>query len=79
MNLVQDVGLRIRRSSSITRFFAIFLRDNLMSLGLRKQVTMSKSSTKAEHKALANETTKVTWIQSLLKGLSIFAPLYAKL
>jgi hypothetical protein len=60
MNLTQDVGLRIRRSYSITWVFAIFLRDNLMSLSPIKQATMSKSSTKGEHKALANETTKVT-------------------
>lgn len=72
MNLIQDVGLRIRRSSPITWVFAIFLIDNIMSLSPRKQATMSKSCTKAEHKALANETTKIMWIQSLLKGLSIF-------
>ncbi|CAH1424564.1 unnamed protein product [Lactuca virosa] len=51
--------------------FAIFLRPNLISWSSRKQPTVSRSSTEAEYKALANGTAEDTWIQSLLKELGV--------
>jgi hypothetical protein len=36
--------------------------------------TVSRSSTEAEYKALANETIEVMWIQTLLKELKIPSP-----
>jgi hypothetical protein len=39
-----------------TRGFAIFVGLNLVSWSARKQATVSRSSTEAEYKALANAT-----------------------
>jgi hypothetical protein len=54
-----------------TSGFAIFLGSNLISWSARKQATVSRSSTEAEYKSLANATAEVMWVQSLLKEMSI--------
>jgi histone deacetylase 1/2 len=51
--------------------FAIFLGPNLLSLSARKQATVSRSSTEAEYKSLANATSEVIWLEALLKELGI--------
>lgn len=43
-----------------------FVGSNLISWNAHKQATMSRSSTEAEYKALANATAKVIWVQTLL-------------
>jgi histone deacetylase 1/2 len=54
--------------------FAVFFGSNLISWSSRKQPTVSRSSTEAEYKALANGTAEVSWIQSLLKELYVMQP-----
>lgn len=54
-----------------TEGFATFDGPNLISWSARKQPTVSRSSTEAEYKALANGAAKATWVQSLLRELQV--------
>ncbi|GJS91360.1 retrovirus-related pol polyprotein from transposon TNT 1-94 [Tanacetum coccineum] len=51
--------------------FAIYLGSNLISWTTRKQRTVSRSSTEAEYKALADTVAELTWLQALLNELGI--------
>lgn len=53
---------------------AVFLGANLISWNARKQATVSRSSTEAEYKALANATAEIIQVQTLLKELGIAQP-----
>jgi histone deacetylase 1/2 len=43
----------------------------LISWSARKQATVSRSSTEAEYKALANATTELIWVETLLRELGV--------
>ncbi|GJT74228.1 putative RNA-directed DNA polymerase [Tanacetum coccineum] len=51
--------------------FAIYLGSNLISWTTRKQRTVSRSSTEAKYKALADIVAELTWLQALLHELGI--------
>jgi hypothetical protein len=51
----------------------------LISWSGRKQPTVSRSSTEAEYKALANATVELMWIHKLMKELKISHPPVARL
>ena len=51
--------------------FAIFFGQNLISWSSRKQATVSRSSTEAEYKSLANAMAEIIWIETILKELGI--------
>lgn len=49
----------------------MFFGGNLVSWSARKQATVSRSSTEAEYKALANATAEIIWVQNMLTELGI--------
>jgi hypothetical protein len=51
--------------------FAVYVGSNLVSWHARKQPTVSRSSTEAEYKSLANATAEVMWVQTLLDELGV--------
>ena len=51
--------------------FAIFFGPNLISWSAKKQPTVSRSSTEAEYKSLANGTAEVIWVETILKELGV--------
>jgi hypothetical protein len=54
-----------------TGAYCVFLGSNLVSWSSRKQPTVSRSSTEAEYKAVANTTAELLWIQALLHKLGV--------
>nr|XP_045086327.1 uncharacterized mitochondrial protein AtMg00810-like [Aegilops tauschii subsp. strangulata] len=53
---------------------AVFLGPNLIVWSAHKQATVSRSSTKAEYKSVANATAELIWIESLLRELGVAQP-----
>ena len=51
--------------------FAVFFGSNLISWSARKQATVSRSSTEAEYKSLANATAEIIWVEALLAELGV--------
>ena len=43
----------------------------MISWCAKKQATVSRSSTEAEYKALANATAEIIWVQSMLRELGV--------
>ncbi|GJV51199.1 uncharacterized mitochondrial protein-like protein [Tanacetum coccineum] len=54
--------------------YGIFLGPSLISWQSKKQLVVSRSSTEAVYRALADSTCEVTWIQCLLKEFNIQVP-----
>ena len=51
---------------------AVFLGGNLIAWSSRKQPTVSRSSTEAEYKSVANATAEIIWVQGLLQELGVY-------
>ncbi|KAJ0576016.1 putative RNA-directed DNA polymerase [Helianthus annuus] len=59
----------IRDGGRSTTAYLIYLGSNIVSWKSTRQKTVSRSSTEAEYKALANAAAEVSWVQNLLKEL----------
>ena len=64
--------------SSVTGF-CVYLGNSLISWKSKKQNVVSRSSTEAEYRALAQATCELIWLQQLLRDLHITATCTAKL
>ncbi|KAL5543508.1 hypothetical protein UlMin_007292, partial [Ulmus minor] len=54
-----------------TTGYCIFLGRNVVSWSSKKQAVVSRSSTEAEYRSLANATSELIWLQSLLSELKV--------
>ena len=54
-----------------TSGYCVFLGGNLISWISKKQQIISRSSTEAKYRSLANVTAEILWLQSLLSKLQI--------
>ena len=52
----------------------VYLGPNLISWSAKKQPTVSRSSSKAEYRALAQTSAELSWLGMLLTKLHIFVP-----
>ena len=73
-----DWGLCLDDRQS-TSGYAIYLGNNLVSWVAKKQPTRARSSIESEYKSMANATTEIMWMQSLLSELDYSMPTPATL
>ncbi|KAJ9562298.1 hypothetical protein OSB04_007458 [Centaurea solstitialis] len=57
-----------------TTAYVIYLGGNIISWKSARQKSVSRSSTEAEYKALANAAAELAWVENLLKELGISIP-----
>ena len=50
----------------------MYLGYNLITWSAKKQITVSKSSTKSEYRALASTAAELCWIRQVLRDLDIY-------
>ena len=60
-----------RRSTS---GLLVYLGSNPITWSVKKQLTVSRSSTESECRALALALAKLCWLRTLLKDLGVFIP-----
>jgi hypothetical protein len=55
-----------------TSGYCVFLSSNILSWSSKKQPIVSRSSTEAEYKAVANASAELIWTQALFRELGVF-------
>jgi histone deacetylase 1/2 len=72
MSVFSDADrVRLLDDRRSTGGFVVYVGSNIVSWNARKQATVSRSSTEAEYKSLANATAEVMWVQTLLDELGV--------
>ncbi|KAL4565106.1 hypothetical protein LXL04_029190 [Taraxacum kok-saghyz] len=61
----------LRVLSRFTTAYILYIGSNIISWRSARQKSVSRSSTEAEYKALANASSEVMWVQNLLQELGI--------
>jgi hypothetical protein len=59
--------------------FIMFFGPNLVSWSVKKQKTVSRSSSEAEYKTMTNAIAEIMWVQSVLNELGVPCPRSARL
>ena len=57
-----------------TSGFAIYMGNNLLLWGVKKQAIVSRSTAEAKYRALASTTTKLMWFMNLLQSIGYCLP-----
>ncbi|PKU69447.1 Retrovirus-related Pol polyprotein from transposon TNT 1-94 [Dendrobium catenatum] len=60
-----------KKTRKSTTGYCTFLGNNILSWSVKKQNTVSRSSTEAEYRALAAATAEVIWIRKLLQDFNV--------
>ncbi|GKE80326.1 ribonuclease H-like domain-containing protein, partial [Tanacetum coccineum] len=68
---VDWAGCPVTRRS--TYGYCVFLGDNLLSWSAKRQITLSRSSAKAEYRGVVNVVAETAWLWNLL--LELHAPI----
>jgi histone deacetylase 1/2 len=66
-----QIGRVVLMTENLLEALLCFFGPNLISWSARKQATVSRSSTEAEYKAVANATAELIWVEALLKELGV--------
>ncbi|GKC57140.1 uncharacterized mitochondrial protein-like protein [Tanacetum coccineum] len=74
MLIVIVIGQTVQTQEDLSLAFGIFLGHTLISWHSKKQPVVSRSSTKAGYRALADCSCEITWLISLLKDLKVVVP-----
>uniref|UniRef100_A0A2N9IRW0 BED-type domain-containing protein n=1 Tax=Fagus sylvatica TaxID=28930 RepID=A0A2N9IRW0_FAGSY len=69
---LMQTGLVIQMIRRSTSGMLVFLGPNPITWSAKKQLTVSRSSTEAEYRALASALAKLCWLRTLVKDLGIF-------
>uniref|UniRef100_A0A2N9GMI3 Reverse transcriptase Ty1/copia-type domain-containing protein n=1 Tax=Fagus sylvatica TaxID=28930 RepID=A0A2N9GMI3_FAGSY len=69
---LMQIGLVIPMIGRSTSGLLVYLGHNPITWSAKKQLTVSRSSTEAEYRALASASAELCWLRALIKDLGIY-------